>query len=177
MSKKDRFFGKSESDLLSVGNANDGLILAVDDGSLVVELMLEGLRDSGYGILIAQDVAEAATLYREARPDLLICDIVMSKPDAPCLVSELQREFPNFKAVLMADCPSRVKTAFKNKASELGVVCVVEKPVNVMELLATAHLLMSDRDIFHTHIRASVNSVPQAHRPASVASPESLPKQ
>lgn len=176
MSDIDRVLGKNEFDFLSIENLNDGLILVVDDGSLLIELMLECLKDSGYGVLTARDGAEAARLYKETRPDLLICDIVISKPGGVCFVKELQKEFPNFKAVLMASGPSIEKNFFKDKASELGVVCVVEKPLNVMELLATVNLLMADRDIFHTHVRASNSSIPPVRRQPSAISPQIMPK-
>lgn len=172
----DKVFGESEFDFLSIENLNDGLILVVDDGSLLIELMLECLKDSGYGILTAGDGAEAARLYKEARPDLLICDIVISKLGGFCFVKELQKEFPNFKAVLMASGPSVEKHLFKDKASELGVVCVIEKPFNVMELLATANLLMADRDIFHAHVRASNSSISPIRRQPSAISPQIIPK-
>lgn len=177
MSGLDRVFRKSELSSLSVENPNNGIVLVIDDGSMIVELMLEGLRDSGYGILVAQDDAEAGALYREARPDLLICDIATPKFDGLCLVRELQREYPNFKAVLMASCPLIARASFNNKVSELGVVCIIEKPANVMELLVTTNLLLTDRDVFHTHVRSSNRPASQGCQPFSLASSHQMPKQ
>lgn len=177
MSKLDRESGKEELNLLSIESYSDGLILVVDDGSLLVELTLECLRDSGYGILIARNDEEAVRLYKEARPDLLICDMQITEAGHLCFVKDLQKEFPNFKAILMASYPSVVKNAFKEKASELGVVCVIERPLNVMELLATAHLIMADRDVFHTQVRASNSSISQVRRQLSIVSSQIMPKQ
>lgn len=177
MSDANKVFKNGELDLVSIRSLSEGLVLVVSDGSLLVELLLECLDDSGYRVLIAQDDVEAARLYKETRPDLLISNIVMAKPEGLHFVKKLQGEYPNFKAVLMASCPQVVKDSFNDKVSELGFVCVIANSLNVMEVLATTHLILADRDIFHTQVRVDDNSKSQLHRLPPIFSPPIMPEQ
>jgi DNA-binding response OmpR family regulator len=160
MSEKNRLFGIKGLGLLSNENLNEGLILIIGDGSQLVELMIECLKDSGYEVLVAQDSDQAARLYQGVRPDLLICNFGISER----LVKALQREYSDFKALLLVDGATAAKNSFNDKASKSGVVCVIAKPFNVMELLAMTHLIMVDKDVFHTNIQANNSAVSQTRR-------------
>jgi CheY-like chemotaxis protein len=50
-------------------------ILIVEDDPLIIELLLELLKDDGYSISIAQDGLDAFERLRQDRFDLLICDL------------------------------------------------------------------------------------------------------
>lgn len=130
---------------INTGSSSDGLILVADDESAIVELIVECLNDSGYNIITARDGLEAVSLYKEARPDLIISDIVMPKLDGLSVIKEIQQDFPDLKAILMTGYPAVARDFLSEKMSELGVVCLLEKPLNVLELITTTHLIMADR--------------------------------
>ncbi|MFK7863301.1 MAG: response regulator [Pseudohongiellaceae bacterium] len=129
----------------SAESSSDGLILVADDESAIVELIVECLNDSGYEIITARDGLEAVRLYKEAQPDLIISDIVMPKLDGLSVIKEIQQDFPELKAILMTGYPAVARDFLSEKMTELGVVCLLEKPLNVLELITTTHLIMDDR--------------------------------
>lgn len=126
-------------------NGSDGLILVADDESAIVELIVECLKDSGYGIITASDGLEAVQLYNERKPDLIISDIVMPKLDGLSVIKEIQNDHPDLKAILMTGYPAVARDFLSDQVTELGVVCLLEKPLNVIELITTTHLIMADR--------------------------------
>lgn len=130
---------------VEVESNNDGLILVADDESAIVELVVECLKDSGYNIITANDGLQAVELYKEQKPDLIISDIVMPKLDGLSLIKEIQDDFPDLKAILMTGYPAVARDFLSDQVTELGVVCLLEKPLNVIELITTTHLIMADR--------------------------------
>jgi CheY-like chemotaxis protein len=67
-------------------------LLVVDDHKDTRELLAIVLRQAGYETLIAPDGVEAMQLYRSARPELVIVDIVMPRKDGIETIRELRSE-------------------------------------------------------------------------------------
>ena len=67
-------------------------ILVVDDRPATRPLLVSLLRCKGHRMLEAEDGGEALALVRSARPDLVICDIVMPTMDGYQFVRELRGE-------------------------------------------------------------------------------------
>jgi YesN/AraC family two-component response regulator len=60
------------------------------------------LSGKGYEIIDAGDGKEGLKLYHEARPDLVITDLVMPEKEGIETITELKREFPNFKIIAIS---------------------------------------------------------------------------
>lgn len=56
-------------------------ILLVDDANMVLKIEQLMLRESGYELLTARNGAEAVETARDARPDLIVLDVVMPEMD------------------------------------------------------------------------------------------------
>jgi CheY-like chemotaxis protein len=120
-------------------------ILVVDDESDVVDLLVECLTDSGYRVITANDGWEALKKFQKHRPDLVISDVIMPELDGISLVKKIQASTPDAKIVLMTGYPAEVREAVGHPVNELGVVCLVEKPFRLIELLSTVHVLLMDQ--------------------------------
>lgn len=120
-------------------------ILVVDDESLIVELIVECLLGSDYEVITANNGVDAIAQYHKYEPDLIISDIVMPELDGISMVKKLQMSFPDIKVLLMTGYPELAREALGNQTNELGVVCLVEKPLNIIELISTVHVLLLDK--------------------------------
>ena len=120
-------------------------ILVVDDESLIVELIVECLLGSDYQVITASNGVDAIAQYHKYEPDLIISDIVMPEMDGISMVKKLQESFPDIKVLLMTGYPGLAREALGNQMNELGVVCLMEKPLNVIELISTVHVLLLDK--------------------------------
>jgi len=59
----------------------DKTILIIDDSADLRALLREALTLEGYRVLEAADGGEGVRLYLEARPDLVLLDIIMPEKD------------------------------------------------------------------------------------------------
>lgn len=84
-------------------------ILVVEDESGVRSLVRSVLADCGYQVLVAADRGQAITLFdtAEARPDLLLTDIVLPGPSGPEIAAELRARAPELKVVFMTGYADR----------------------------------------------------------------------
>ena len=125
--------------------SNSHTILVVDDESYVVDLLVECLTDSGYRVITAENGQEALRKYSKYQPDLVISDVVMPGIDGVTLAKKLQAAAPHVKVMLMTGYAAEVRQRIGHSINELGVVCLVEKPFGLIELLSTVHVLLMDQ--------------------------------
>ncbi len=125
--------------------SNSHTILVVDDESDVVDLLVECLTDSGYQAITAKNGQQALKKYEKYRPDLVISDVVMPGIDGVALAKQLQATAPEVKVVLMTGYAPDVRKKLGHSINELGVICLVEKPFGLIELLSTIHVLLMDQ--------------------------------
>ena len=118
-------------------------ILVVDDEQGIVTMLEEFLEDSGYQVLTATHPRQAQKLYREQSPDLIITDIVMPDINGIEMLNQLITEFPQLKAVVMTGYAGALKNELEQVQSEQGVVCVMEKPLNLLEVLAMTNMILA----------------------------------
>jgi CheY-like chemotaxis protein len=112
------------------------LITVVDDDPTFIEMMREILADEGYQVMTSLGGSDVLATIHKPRPDLIILDIRMEKPDAgwtllstlrlgtdtsdiPVIVSSADGQFPAAKAAQLA----------------AHGVEVLEKPFNIEELI------------------------------------------
>ena len=78
------------------------VVLIVDDERVVAESMAEIFRLSGYQTFFATSATHALELARQARPHLLITDVVMPGETGIDLAVKVLAELPSCKVLLMS---------------------------------------------------------------------------
>jgi DNA-binding response OmpR family regulator len=111
------------------------VILAIDDDQDILDALRMVLEANGYAMLEAHSAEEGLKAYRQARPDLLIVDLMMEEVDAgTSFVRELQA-LGNAAPIYML---SSVGDNLHANAdySALGLSGIFQKPLNPDTLLA-----------------------------------------
>jgi DNA-binding response OmpR family regulator len=113
-------------------------VLVVDDDVKTVELVKMYLRRDGYDVLTAFEGIEALRLAREARPDLLVLDLMLPGIDGLTICRTLRAE---------SDVPIIMLTAMTTeedrlKGLDLGADDYVTKPFSPKELAARVRAVL-----------------------------------
>ncbi len=119
----------------------DGSVLVVEEEASTRQLLAVDLRNSGFKVHCAGDIAQAEALVREVRPDLVLLDWVLPGipgiPFARWLRGD--RRTRDVSIVLISD---RAEEQDKVAALEEGVDDYVTKPYSGRELLARIKAVM-----------------------------------
>ncbi|MFH1567807.1 MAG: response regulator [Gemmatimonadota bacterium] len=110
------------------------VILCIDDDPDIRESLRVILEANGYVMEEAASAEEGLKVYRKARPDLLILDLMMEEIDAGTnLVTELKAEGNTAPIYLLSSTGDALSqtTSF----SDLGLAGVFQKPINSRTLL------------------------------------------
>lgn len=87
-------------------DANEPLILIVDDDAYIGDLMKELLEDAGFAVLVALDAEMAYTLAARHDPDLILTDYMMPITDGVLLRQRLKAD-PKLSTIPFALMSSR----------------------------------------------------------------------
>jgi len=107
-------------------------ILVIEDEPDMLQLLERILTSEGYRVILAVDGVYGMTLLREAKPDLVLLDIMMPGPDGYMTLGSI-RQYSNVPVIMVTakrDIESLQKTL------TLGADDYVEKPFRPAELLA-----------------------------------------
>jgi two-component system response regulator VicR len=107
-------------------------ILIVDDERSIIDLLEYNLQRHGYQVLVARDGPSALDLAREARPHLIILDLMLPGLDGLDVCRELRRE----GSIPIIMLTARDEEADRVVGLELGADDYVTKPFSVRELMA-----------------------------------------
>lgn len=111
------------------------VILCVDDDADMLEALQLVLESNGYRMVAARSAEDGLKAYRQARPDLVIVDLMMEEVDAgTALVRNLKVE-GNTKPVYMLSSVGD-NLNLTTDYSELGLSGVFQKPIDQQNLLA-----------------------------------------
>jgi CheY-like chemotaxis protein len=131
--------------------AEQALILIVDDDYDFLELNRIILEGAGYRVVTATNPDEAATRIDEARPDLIITDLMMTSVDAGFALSARLRDDPRTAGVpiiLSTSVSSQLGLDFRPRSSEdlekMHIDAYFDKPVDAQALLAKVAELLGD---------------------------------
>ena len=105
-----------------------GVVLIVDDDPLNIEVMAEALEDE-CEVIFAMSGVEALALVTQARPDLILLDVMMPEMDGYEVCARLKRdcgtaEIPVIFVTALGD------VAAETRGLELGAVDYITKPIN-----------------------------------------------
>jgi CheY-like chemotaxis protein len=101
------------------------MILVVDDEPLVCDTLVQILREEGYEALSVSDGAAAVQLARHARPQVVICDVVMPGLNGIDAAKKIREFLPEAHIIL-----------FSGQAAAAGLIERAEIEGHRFEVLA-----------------------------------------
>lgn len=125
-------------------------IAHVDDDSDIREAVERILRKNGYEIqsyVTMQDFIDS--LKDEAnRPDLAILDVMVESMDAGLTAyAQIHKRYPQIQTIFLTSLGDMIRPYFEDGSHEW--VCIMEKPVEPVSLLATINDRLKRREITH----------------------------
>lgn len=117
---------------------NETKILVVEDDLTLLETLEYNLTRQGYTVLTATDGPKALELARQARPDLLVLDVMLPGLDGLEVCRLLRREMNTLIFMLTA----RAEEVDRVLGLEMGADDYLTKPFSMRELLARVKALL-----------------------------------
>jgi len=112
------------------------VILCVDDDPDYLYALRAILEANGYTMVEAATAQEALRVFKEAKPDLVIVDLMMEEIDSgSSLVKELRFQGCEAPIYMLSAVGDALHQSIDT--SELGVAGVFQKPIKPEDLLAT----------------------------------------
>jgi putative two-component system response regulator len=138
--------------MLTRAQIRAGRILVVDDAESDVAVARGILRAAGYEeVLAAERSADAASLYAELRPDLVLLDLGTSPRDGFEVLSDLRSLEPDsYVPVVMMT--SRPDPALVLRALDGGAREVLRKPLDALEAVTRIQNMLEMR-LLHNQVR------------------------
>lgn len=118
-------------------------ILIVDDEPSIVELVRFTLEDTGVRVVEASDGAEALTLARRVKPDLVLLDVQMPRLNGLEVCRQLRRE-PALARTLVIMLTAAGQQADRARGLEAGADEYLTKPFSPLALLALVEALLPE---------------------------------
>lgn len=121
-------------------------ILIVDDHPMVRQGLAAFVASSGDLRLLGQaaSAAEALTLYRQLRPDVVLMDMVMPEVDGPTGIAQIRAEFPNAVVIALTSFGEEHLIA---RALQAGARGFLYKTIGISELVDAVRQVAQGRTI------------------------------
>ncbi len=110
------------------------MILLIDDSDNERALIRKMLESGGHAVSEAPNGDEGVALFGSLAPALVICDLMMPIKDGFATVAEMQALAPEAKIIAMSGVWYG-KADHDAMARDLGLVAVIEKPFERLQLL------------------------------------------
>lgn len=120
-------------------------ILYVEDNPDNRMLVRRILLSEDYGLLEAQNAAQALDVLKDAHPDLILMDINMPDMDGYTLTSRI-KTMPGFERVPIIALTANVMRGDKERTLEAGCDGYIQKPLDIDQLLREVARFLSRRD-------------------------------
>jgi two-component system response regulator PilR (NtrC family) len=129
----------------------------IDDEASLVELITLVLGEEGYEVTVAGSAAEGRRALEGAKPDLVLCDIMMPDGNGLDLLREVKESDPHV-AVIMMTAYSSSQSAIE--AMRAGAYDYLSKPFDVEELkvLVERALEKSELEVENVYLRKELES-------------------
>jgi putative two-component system response regulator len=145
--------------LLATPKLTDARILVVDDERVNVVLLERILEQDGYrNVKSVTDPAEAATLYDQFEPDLVLLDLHMPKLDGFAVMKLLEGRIPRDTFLPILILTADIRPEIKRRALAAGAKDFVTKPFDRTEVLLRIQNLLETRFL---HLRMRHDAVPE----------------
>jgi two-component system nitrogen regulation response regulator NtrX len=114
-------------------------ILIVDDDASVRESLAKVLREAGYEVAIAGDSDKALEIFLRAPIDLLLLDLGLPTKSGWEVFERMTRENPLLPVIIITGQANQY-----NVAVAAGVGALIEKPLDVLQLLQSMQELLAE---------------------------------
>jgi len=114
-------------------------VLVADDDRAIRESLERALQLEGYDVVVAPDGAAALTLAHDARPDVLVLDVMMPGVDGLTACRVLRAEKNRTPILLLT---ARTETSDRVAGLDAGADDYLPKPFELDELLARLRALL-----------------------------------
>jgi two-component system, cell cycle sensor histidine kinase and response regulator CckA len=131
---------------MNADNAEQGVILIVDDKPANLSVLFEFLTDAGFQILVAEDSDGAIETAHYAAPDLILLDVLMPGINGFETCRRLKRD-EQTKEIPVIFLTALNETVDKVRGLELGAVDYLTKPLQEEEVLARVRLHLNLRNL------------------------------
>ena len=111
---------------------NEKTILVVDDEKPIIDILVYNLKKEGYNTLEATDGEMGINVALEARPDLILLDVMLPKVDGLTVCNRVKQVY-NVPILMIS---ARDEEVDKIVGLELGADDYITKPFSVRELMA-----------------------------------------
>ena len=118
-------------------------IVVADDDPIVIKFLSAVFHDEGFEVRTAEDGEKALKVIKEARPDLVILDLVMPYHDGFEICRKMKSDAETAEVpVIILSMKEKEQDALR--AFEAGADDYIRKPFNALELVARARKLMNN---------------------------------
>jgi len=118
-------------------------VLVVDDDRLVADTLTLIFEKSGFKAKAAYSADQGLECSREFVPNLLLCDISMPGRDGLSLLSDVTRELPACRILVLTGFYSNLKNVREQAGKLSRPVGILTKPCQPSELLREAVALLA----------------------------------
>ncbi|MCA9740800.1 response regulator [candidate division KSB1 bacterium] len=108
-------------------------ILIVEDDCNTLTGLMELLSQEGYQTRGAYDGRQALQLFRDKPDDLVLCDYRLPDIDGLAVCEKIQQIQSTTKLIMMT---AFSRAEIVNRAREIGILKVINKPISLEQLLA-----------------------------------------
>lgn len=115
-------------------------ILIADDEEDILEIVQYNLQQEGYEVITAKNGDEALTKAKQAKPDLVILDIMMPKRNG-VEVCQIMRSQPQFKDTLVIFLTALSDETNQVKGFDTGADDYITKPISTKLLVSRVNAL------------------------------------
>ncbi len=116
-------------------------IMVVEDSRSIRQLVCNGLRQSGFKTVSAENGADAFRLITEGLlPDLIVTDIEMPVMDGAAFLRRVKPVLPEVPVVVMSSCKGRASV---RHMMSLGASGYIVKPFDLEQLVVTVEIYLS----------------------------------
>ena len=114
-------------------------VLYAEDEPTLAQIISDGLSQSGYEVVLANDGQEALGLFRDSPPDICVLDIMMPMMDGYSLAEEIRQQSLGIPIIFLSakSMPEDVIKGFKSGGNDY-----LKKPFNMGELLVRMESLL-----------------------------------
>lgn len=114
-------------------------ILVVDDEPVLTDVVTYNLRQAGFETVVARSGREALRLVEDARPDLVILDLMLPELDGLTVCRALRERHPSIPVVMLTARDSELDRVL---GLETGADDYVTKPFSPRELVARVRAVL-----------------------------------
>jgi hypothetical protein len=118
-------------------------ILIADDNDEIRGLLRSVFENEGYRVFTAENGKKAVAILKENPVDLLVTDLVMPEQEGIETIIQARKNYPNLRIIAISGLFAGV---ILNGASHLGADAIVEKPLQIDELLMVVHKLLGQSE-------------------------------